>query len=751
MANRLKAGLQTLDRAWGFIISSALLSILVGSSLIQATPEGDALHIIKEMLHAEVNWTGNDPCQAWEGVSCSLNHVIGLNLSMKRLKGTLRAEIGQLYLLESLDLSINSIEGNIPIEIANLTNLHTLILRRNLFSGGFPLVILKLKKIVILRLDSNNQLSGSLPSGIGQLSSLESLYLGNCSFTGRIPVEIRNLTNLIFLSIWGNVLNSTIPVELSKLTNLEYLNLHNAKMYGTLPPEFGSLHKMKNLTLQSNLLSGTIPQSWSSMVNIQHLSVFDNRLSGPFPTWISRFGTKINMGCNYFIGPKPTGFPESNVQGNCFDSDLDKRSCLGSVGCVSFYSQPENAQYRYRLQHSKKNNIRVVVGASLSVVVFMVVIILVGLYALKIRKKHPENLEVLPGDTQPSTARNSNTTEPWDVPNGIRRFDLEEILKATEDFSKTRELGFGGFGRVYKGYLGNGCVVAAKRASPSSIQGQKQFQNEIVILSRLHHRCLVKLEGFCEEAGEQILVYEFMKKGNLDDLIWDEQRRWSLNWYKRIEIAISIAQGLDYLHSFADPPIIHRDIKPSNILLDEHMNAKLSDFGISRTTTEIMNTHISTGPAGTLGFVDPHYFLRKHLTPSSDVYSYGVVLLMLITARKAIDHDRVEEVNLAEWVKLKYQEDDLDSIIDSQLLVRETFPQSFRTVTELALKCAAFERSERPPMSQAVQILETVLKNEATGERRKTDPYIDEAAASSSTTQRSFTSFTELDTIITAR
>jgi hypothetical protein len=628
------------------------------------------------VLHAEVNWPGNDPCQAWEDVRCSLNHGIGL------------------------------------------------ILRFNLLSGGFPLVILKLKKMVIL-------------------------FLGNCSFTGGIPVEMGNLINLTKLSIWGNVLNSTIPVELSKLTNLEYLNLHDSGMHGNLPPEFGSLHKMKNLTLQANLFTGTVPESWSSMVNIREIILFDNRLSGPFPSWISRISTKINVACNYFTGPKPTGSPELVASSNCFDSDLDMRSCLGSPGCVSFYSQPENAHYGYRLQHSKKFNKWVVVGASLSGV-FMVVIILIGLYALKIRKKRLVNLEVLLGDTQPSTdTLASNATEPWDVPNGIRRFDLEEILKATEDFSETREIGSGGFGRVYKSYLGNGCIVAAKRASPSTIQGQKQFQNEIVTLSRLHHRCLVKLEGFCQEAGEQILVYEFMKNGNLDDLIWDERRRWSLGWYKRIEIAIAVAQGLDYLHSFADPPIIHRDIKPSNILLDEHLNAKLSDFGISRTITEFINTHISTGPAGTFGYVDPHYFLRKHLTLSSDVYSYGVVLLVLITGQKAIDHDRVEEVNLIEWVNLKFQKDDLESIIDSHLLLREKIPPGFRTVTELALKCAAYERSERPSMSKAVQILETVLKNETTYERRKTNLGIDETfASSSSTTQRSFV---EQDTILTGR
>jgi len=151
MANRLQAVLKTLDRPWGFVISSALVWIIVGSNLIQATPEGDALHIFKEVLHAEVNWTGNDPCQAWEGVSCSLNHVIGLNLSKKRLHGTLAAEIGQLSFLESLDISNNLVEGNIPIEIANLTNLQ------------------------ILKLGSNKQLSGPLPSDIGQLSSLELL------------------------------------------------------------------------------------------------------------------------------------------------------------------------------------------------------------------------------------------------------------------------------------------------------------------------------------------------------------------------------------------------------------------------------------------------------------------------------------------------------------------------------------------------------------------------------------------------
>ncbi|KAH9307648.1 hypothetical protein KI387_035559, partial [Taxus chinensis] len=146
-----------------------------------------------------------------------------------------------------------------------------------------------------------------------------------------------------------------------------------------------------------------------------------------------------------------------------------------------------------------------------------------------------------------------------------------------------------------------------------------------------------------------------------------------------------------------DPPIIHRDVKPSNILLDELFNAKLSDFGISRSTPDIIQTHISTAPAGTLGYVDPQYFLRRHLAPSSDVYSYGVVLLELITGQKAIDHGRLEEFNLVEWVTLKFQEDDLESVVDPYLL-HDNLHQDFATVIGLALKCTAFDRFKRPSM-----------------------------------------------------
>ncbi|XP_057858723.1 probable LRR receptor-like serine/threonine-protein kinase At2g23950 isoform X3 [Cryptomeria japonica] len=726
-----------VNRKRCFVILIALFSIYVNSNLIQATLEGDALQIIKEMFHAEVNWTGNDPCQGWEGVNCSDNHVVDLDLSEKNLRGKLPAEIGLLSNLNSLILTSNLIEGNIPNEIANLTNLHT------------------------LRLD-NTHLSGTIPSDIQQLSSLEYLYLGNCSFSGPIPTEIGKLNNLKVLTLWGNFINTTLLVELSKLTNLEILNLHDSHMYGSLPPEFGSLKKMKNLSLQANLITGTVPDSWISMVNIQHLNLFDNRLSGPIPTWLSRFSTRINLGCNYFFGPSPTGFPENTFTGNCLDSDLDGHvKCLGSSSCVSFYSQPENAQSGYRLKRHKRSHTKVALVASISCILLLVILV-VTFYGLKRKIKQARNSELHIVGTQSSTdTLGSDNIEPWEVPNGIRRFSLDEILKATQGFNKTNEIGSGGFGKVYKGYLDNGCTVAMKRASPSSIQGCKEFRNEMVVLSRLHHRCLVKLEGFCEEGREQILVYEFMKNGNLSNLIANQQIRESLSWRKRIEIAVAIAQGLDYLHSFVDPPIIHRDVKPSNILLDEHFNAKLSDFGISRTTPDIINTHVSTAPAGTLGYVDPQYFLRRHLAPSSDVYSYGVVLLELITGQKAIDHNHLEETNLVEWhlldyepvsfdpfgnqVKIKFQEDNLESVIDRHIL-HDNLLQECLPVIELALKCTAFDSFSRPSMKDVVQILEPLLKNHSTCHQENSPPIVETTASGltsstqSSTSQATFTS-----------
>lgn len=236
-------------------------------------------------------------------------------------------------------------------------------------------------------------------------------------------------------------------------------------------------------------------------------------------------------------------------------------------------------------------------------------------------------------------------------------------------------------------------------------------------MSRLHHKNLVRLEGFCDEGEYQVLVYEFMKLGNLHSLLHESDNGKNagkyimLDWYKRLEIALHVAQGLEYLHSFADPPVIHRDVKPSNILLDENLVAKVADFGISKESPEI-DTHVSTRPAGTAGYFDPQYFLRRQLTPASDVYSFGVVLLELITGRRAIDLTVIsDDSNLIEWTRHQREHTDgIDNIVDQKL--EGKYPQdTYTTLVDLALMCASFQKNNRPSMKYVVSVLEPLLQS----------------------------------------
>ncbi|KAL0338277.1 UNVERIFIED_CONTAM: Wall-associated receptor kinase-like 20 [Sesamum angustifolium] len=220
-------------------------------------------------------------------------------------------------------------------------------------------------------------------------------------------------------------------------------------------------------------------------------------------------------------------------------------------------------------------------------------------------------------------------------------FSGKEIKKATSDFSSENVLGSGGFGEVFKGILDDGTAIAVKRAKPGNAKGTAQVLNEVRILCQVNHRSLVRLLGCCVELEQPLLIYEYVANGTLFDHLHrsDMRKRSPLSWLRRLLIAHQTADGLAYLHSSAVPPIYHRDVKTSNILLDENLDAKVSDFGLSRLVelSEQDCTHINTSAQGTLGYLDPEYYLNLQLTDRSDVYSFGVVLLELLTSKKAID------------------------------------------------------------------------------------------------------------------
>uniref|UniRef100_M8CUE6 non-specific serine/threonine protein kinase n=1 Tax=Aegilops tauschii TaxID=37682 RepID=M8CUE6_AEGTA len=293
---------------------------------------------------------------------------------------------------------------------------------------------------------------------------------------------------------------------------------------------------------------------------------------------------------------------------------------------------------------------------------------------------------------------------------GVRSFTFEEMATATNDFDDSAEIGQGGYGKVYKGKLADGTAVAIKRAHEDSLQGSKEFVTEIELLSRLHHRNLVSLIGYCDEEDEQMLVYEFMPNGTLRDHLSATCKR-PLNFAQRLHIALGAAKGILYLHTEADPPIFHRDVKATNILLDSKFVAKVADFGLSRLAPvpDIegkLPAHISTVVKGTPGYLDPEYFLTHKLTEKSDVYSLGVVLLELLTGMKPIQFGKNIVREVTNRVNTAYRSGDISGIIDSRM---SWCPPEFATrFLSLGLKCCQDDTDARPYMAEIARELDAI-------------------------------------------
>ncbi|KAL0460379.1 UNVERIFIED_CONTAM: putative LRR receptor-like serine/threonine-protein kinase [Sesamum latifolium] len=289
---------------------------------------------------------------------------------------------------------------------------------------------------------------------------------------------------------------------------------------------------------------------------------------------------------------------------------------------------------------------------------------------------------------------------------GVKDFTYGEMALATNDFNSSTVVGQGGYGKVHRGVLADGTIVAVKRAQEGSLQGEKEFLTEIELLSRLHHRNLVSLVGYCDEEGEQMLIYEFMPNGTLRDHLSGKSKV-PLSFAMRVKIALGSARGILYLHTEANPPIFHRDIKATNILLDSKFTAKVADFGLSRLAPvpELegdVPSHVSTVVKGTPGYLDPEYFLTHKLTDKSDVYSLGVVFLEMLTGMHPISHGKniVREVNSA------YRSGMIFSIIDERM---GSYPsECVEKFVNLALKCCQEETDARPSMAEVVRELESM-------------------------------------------
>ena len=362
----------------------------------------------------------------------------------------------------------------------------------------------------------------------------------------------------------------------------------------------------------------------------------------------------------------------------------------------------------------RRTNLWVLVGSTVGGIGVLFLVVTAFLLGTKCRKNKPKQRTIESVGWTPLSmfggSSLSRSSEPGSHGLLGMKIPFAEIQSATNNFDRNLIIGSGGFGMVYKGELRDNVKVAVKRGMPGSRQGLPEFQTEITVLSKIRHRHLVSLVGFCEENSEMILVYEYVEKGPLKKHLYGSSLQTPLSWKQRLEICIGAARGLHYLHTGFAQGIIHRDIKSTNILLDENYVAKVADFGLSRSGPCINETHVSTNVKGSFGYLDPEYYRRQQLTDKSDVYSFGVVLFEVLCGRPAVDPQLArEQVNLAEWGLEWLQKGMLEQIVDPHL-VGQIQQSSLKKFCETAEKCLAEYGVDRPAMGDVLWNLEYALQ-----------------------------------------
>ncbi|XP_022949482.1 LRR receptor-like serine/threonine-protein kinase IOS1 isoform X2 [Cucurbita moschata] len=448
--------------------------------------------------------------------------------------------------------------------------------------------------------------------------------------------------------------------------------------------------RITGLDLSSSGLTGEISANISSLAKLAFLDLSNNNLSGAVPDFLAEMPllTVIDLSGNNLSGQVPASL-------------IDKRN-KGSLS-LSMEGNPY-LEGTSPSEKKKKNNIVVPIVAAVGGALIILALILASIYFIR-RKRSSEGPSLMEPHSPINSEIQLNPHEPLQTPS--RQLSYSDILKMTNNFG--RLLGEGGFGKVYYGVMGN-TEVAVKMLSPKSAQGYREFQAEVDLLLRVHHRNLTGLVGYCNEGETKMgLVYEYMAKGNLGSVLSDG--RVVLRWEERLQIALDSAQGLEYLHNGCRPPIIHRDIKSCNILLNEYLQAKLADFGLSRAfPMEGGATHVTTKVVGTPGYLDPEYYTSYKLTEKSDVYSFGIVILELITGRPVLVKTS-EKSHIIQWVDSNINQGDIYSIIDPKIK-DDCNTNSVWKAVDIGMSCTARNPINRPTMSQVVTELKECLNLE---------------------------------------
>ncbi|XP_068652493.1 leucine-rich repeat receptor-like tyrosine-protein kinase PXC3 [Aristolochia californica] len=598
------------------------------------------------------------------------------------LYGEIVPEFARCSNLTLLNLANNGFMGPLPDELGGLVNLQELIVSGNSLIGDIPKSLSSCKNLNKLDL-SNNRFNGTIPEELCIMSRLQFLYLSENSIRGEIPHEIGNCVRLLELQMGSNYLTGSIPPEIGRIKNLQIaLNLSFNHLHGPLPRELGRLDKLVSLDVSNNQLSGNIPSDLKGMMSLIEVDFSNNMLTGPVPT----FGPFQKASSANFSGNKGLcGDPLSSSCGSSFGADHD-------------YSQ-HTVSYK---------TILVVIGSGLAVFVMVTVVVLLFVMREKQERVAKAASDAIDESQYPPAIIASNIF----VENLKQAVDFECCVKAT--LKDSNKMFTGTFSTVYKAVMPSGLVLSVKRLKSMDrtvSHHQNKMIRELERLGKLCHDNLMRPIGFVIYEDVALLLHNYMPNSTLSQLLQTSTRsEFEPDWPRRLSIAVGAAEGLAYLHHVA---IIHLDISSGNILLDANFKSLVGEVEISKLLDPSKGTASISAVAGSFGYIPPEYAYTMQVTVPGNVYSYGVVLLEILTSRTPVDEAFGDGVDLVKWVySAPTRGETPEQILDVKLsTVSFTWRKQMLAVLKVALLCTDSTPAKRPKMKKVVEMLKEVEQN----------------------------------------
>lgn len=675
----------------------------------------------------QVLWLNDQDGGGMTGPIDVIGSMVGLTtawLHGNQFTGSIPDDIGRLTSLRELNLNRNRLVGLIPASMANMS-LQLLDLNNNMLMGPIPEFKAANVSYASNSFCQSDQGKQCAPEVNGLLD-----FLDGVNYPERLASEWTG--NDPCAGPWWGISCSSGKVSV--------INLQKLRLNGTLSPSLGNLSSLLEVHLGGNNVHGQVPANLAQLRSLRLLNLSGNNFEPPLPRFrgdvqvITYGNPQLQPTKPPKQSPSPAAEPMLPPSPSNVPSSGDDRRPPKDSPRASGKSSPESPN----AVNEQKSTRRVIIVAAAAVGSTVIALFVVLLCVCCLKKKkdpaapcsgivvHPKDSPET-GDTMKVALANGSSLEVRSnaamsrtttggvekvqvIEDGNLLVSLQILRKATNNFAQENELGRGGFGVVYKGEMEDGSYIAVKRmvVAVMSNKALDEFKSEIAVLSNVRHRHLVSLMGYSDEGDERLVVYEYMPQGALSRHLfrWKSLGLEPLSWTRRLNIALDVARGVEYLHTLAHQSFIHRDLKSSNILLDDEFRAKVSDFGLVKLAPD-RERSVATRLAGTFGYLAPEYAVTGKITTKVDVFSFGVVLMELLTGLVALDDQRPEENRyLAEWFgKIKSDKDSLIASIDPALDAKEDIYETIYSIAELAGHCTSRDPNHRPEMGYAVNVL----------------------------------------------